>query len=191
MKPVIILASSSIWRRRLLKKHGITVRVHVSKFEEMKRHENPRVLVLNNARGKARCVAAYYKRGIIIGVDTVGVYKNKILGKPSGHEAARKMLKMLFGHTHQIMTGLCLINTQNGKELTAVVTTKMTFRKVTESELAQYLDGGEWKGKAGSYAIQGRAKKFIEKIEGELTNVVGVPVHRLKEMLAKVQARLL
>ncbi|MEK7524410.1 MAG: nucleoside triphosphate pyrophosphatase [Patescibacteria group bacterium] len=187
MKPVIILASSSIWRRRLLKKHGINVKVHVSKFKEMKMHKNPRILVLHNARGKARRIAAHYKSGIIIGVDTVGVFKGKILGKPNGRKAAQRMLKMLFGHTHQIMTGLCLINTQNGKELTAVVTTKMTFRKVTDLELAQYLDGGEWKGKAGSYAIQGRAKKFVQKVEGELTNVVGVPVNKLKEMLVKIQ----
>lgn len=179
----IILASGSRWRRRLLKKHGILCKVHVSRFEEKIHHQNPRVLVLHNACGKAFAVAKHYKNAVVIGVDTIGVFKGKILGKPKNRQAAKKMLASLSGNTHRVVSGLCVVHTGTGKKITTAVTTKISFRKIPPEALEKYLDNGQWKGKAGSYAIQGRAKGFVKKIEGDVTNVVGLPVFALKKIL--------
>lgn len=183
----IILASKSPWRKRLLKKHGIECRIYVTDFKELKKHKNPRRLVLYNAVGKARLAAKHYKNAIIIGVDTVGVLDGKIIGKPKNRAHAKRMLKSLSGRMHYVITGLCLIDSATGKKITAVVKTKVKFRKLGEAELEKYLDCGQWKGKAGAYAIQARAKGFVEKIEGDVTNVVGIPVKKVKKMLNKMQ----
>ncbi len=183
-----ILASESRWRKRLLKRHGIDCKVHVSRFQEKIHHKNPRVLVLHNACGKAKAVARHYKNAVVIGVDTSGVYRGKILGKPANRGQARAMLQLLSGATHRVISGLCLIYTLAGRKIMTAVTTKITFRKIGNRELEKYLDSGHWKGKAGSYAIQGRAKRFVKKIDGDITNVVGLPVFALKRMLKKLRA---
>lgn len=181
----IILASRSPWRKRLLKKNGIVCRIHISKFKEILKHVSPRHLVLHNARGKALDVAQHYKNknAIIIGVDTVGVLNGKILGKPKNRAHAERMIKILAGTTHKVISGLCVIDVKKGRKICAAETTKVTFRKVSDEELEKYLDSNHWKGKAGSYAIQGRAKGFVEKIDGDITNVIGIPIERLKRML--------
>lgn len=190
----IILASGSPWRRRLLKRHGIKVAVQVSNFEEKRRHRDPKKLVLHNACGKAEAVAKHYKNAVIIGVDTIGVYRNKILLKPIDRADAKRILLFLSGKTHRVITGLCVIgltrkpthtSTQKKKYATTVET-RVTFRKISASELERYLDSGHWKGKAGAYAIQGRAKGFVKKIEGDVTNVVGLPMKKLKNILRKL-----
>lgn len=185
----IILASGSPWRKRLLKKHGISCKVHVSRFQEKIHHKNPRILVLHNACGKADTVARHYKNAVVIGVDTIGVYRGKILGKPANRKQARAMLQFLSGATHRVISGVCVIDTATGKKIMTAVTTKITFRKIGEVELEKFLDSGHWKGKAGSYAIQGRAKGFVKKIDGDVTNVVGLPVFVLKKILRKLHTR--
>lgn len=184
----IILASRSPWRKRLLKKNGIACRIHISKFKEVLRHVSPRHLVLHNARGKALDVAQHYKNknAVIIGVDTVGVLNGKILGKPKDRAHAKRMIKMLAGTTHKVISGLCVIDAENSKQICAAEITKITFRKVSEMELEKYLDSNHWKGKAGSYAIQGRAKGFVEKIDGDITNVIGIPIEKVKRILEKI-----
>lgn len=142
--------------------------------------------MLFNAIGKAIDIAKHYQNAVIIGVDTIGVFRGKILGKPKNREGAGRMLKQLFGNTHRVVTGLCVIDAKAKKKYSATVITKVTFRSVNTTELKAYLDSGEWKGKAGSYAIQGRAKKFVKKIEGDVTNVVGVPMKNLKRLLKKL-----
>lgn len=186
MRRTIILASSSPWRRRLLKKHGIACKVKVSRFEEHTHHRNPRTLVIHNAFGKALSVAKHFPNAIVIGVDTVGVLKGRILGKPKNRTAACTMLSALSGSTHRVISGLCVMDMKSGKKITTAVTTKITFRKITPEELEKYLDSGHWKGKAGSYAIQGRAKGFVAKIDGDITNVVGLPISTLKKILKKL-----
>lgn len=184
----IILASKSPWRKRLLKKNGIVCRIHISKFKELKNHKNPRKMVLYNAIGKARDVSRHYKNknAIIIGVDTIGVCKGRILGKPLDRDHARKMIKMLAGTTHKVISGLCIIDAKSGRQFRAVETTKVTFRKVSKAEIEAYLDSNHWKGKAGSYAIQGRAKGFVRQVQGDITNVIGIPIEKLKKMLEKI-----
>lgn len=172
---------------RLLKRHGIIYKVHVSNFEEKIKHSIPKQLVIHNACGKAYSVAKHYQNAIVIGVDTLGFYKNKIIGKPKNRADAKRMLRMLSGKTHRVISGLCMINTKTGKKFTASVTTKVTFRTIELEELKHYLDSNQWKGKAGAYAIQGRAKSFVEKIDGDITNVIGVPMVVLRRLLEKIQ----
>lgn len=146
-------------------------------------------MVLYNAIGKARDVSRHYKNknAIIIGVDTIGVCKGKILGKPIDRAHAGKMIKMLAGTTHKVISGLCIIDAKSGRQFCAVETTKVTFRKISKAEIEAYLDSNHWKGKAGSYAIQGRAKGFVERIDGDITNVIGIPIGRVKRILEKIQ----
>lgn len=171
-----------------MKKHGIPCRIHVSDFEEIFEGKTPRATVLHNAVGKADLVAKHYegKNYIVIGVDTVGVIKNEILGKAKNRSSAKKMLLKLSGKAHKVLSGLCVINALNGKRIKTVVTTKVIFRRIGEAELEKYLNSGQWKGKAGSYAVQGRAKGFVEKIVGDITNVVGIPIETLKTMLDRI-----
>lgn len=143
---------------------------------------------MHNACGKAKAVARLYKNAVVIGVDTIGVYRGKFLGKPANRGQAREMLKLLSGNTHRVISGLCLIDALTGRKIMTAVTTKVTFRKIGNRELEKYLDSGHWKGKAGSYAIQGRAKGFVKKIEGDVTNVVGLPILTLKKILQKLHA---
>lgn len=187
-KNFIILASGSLWRKRLLKRNGISLKVHVSDFEEKIVHKSPRELALFNARGKAKSVAAHYSKGIIIGVDTIGVLGRSILLKPRDRADAARMIRALSGRRHRVISGLCVIDVKTGKRIEKAVTTYITFRPVSDEELEKYLNSNHWKGKAGAYAIQGRAKGFVEKIEGDITNVIGLPLPTLKEILKSMQA---
>lgn len=183
----IILASGSKWRKRLLKKNGIDARIHVSDFKEKTMHENPRFLALYNARGKARSVLKHYKTGIIIGVDTIGVLGKSILLKPHNRTDASRMIKFIAGKKHKVISGLCVINASSKKYKEATVTTSVTFNKIRNDELKEYLDSNHWVGKAGAYAIQGRAKRFVSKIQGDVTNVIGLPIGKLMEILKQVK----
>lgn len=180
----IILASKSPWRKRLLKRHGINCVIHVSDYKEVKKHVSPEKLALQNACGKAEIIARHYKNAIIIGVDTIGVLKNKIISKPKNRIDASRMLLLLAGKTHRVVSGLCVIDSKTGKKFTDVAVTRVTFNKIEKKELKKYLDSGQWKGKAGSYAIQGVAKKFVKKIDGDITNVIGIPIGALKSILS-------
>lgn len=182
----LILASGSVWRKRLAKKHGLICKIHVTDFKERKRGLPPDELVLYNAIGKAHAAGKVFPKAIIIGVDTIGVLGKRILCKPKDRADARRMLLALSGTTHEVKSGLCLLDTRTGKEQSTVVTTQITFKKLHTVELEKYLDSGQWQGKAGSYAIQGRAKGFIEKINGDVTNVVGLPIPTLKKLFKKL-----
>lgn len=129
---------------------------------------------------------AYRENAIIIGVDTIGVLKGKVIGKPKDRAHARRMIKTLAGTTHRVISGLCVVDIASRKKIKTKEVTKVTFRKISEAELEKYLDSNHWKGKAGAYAIQGRAKGFVSKIEGDFTNVVGLPIERLKIILKKI-----
>lgn len=183
----IILASKSPWRKRLLRKNGIDCRIHISDFKELKDHKSPVKMVLFNAEGKARAVAVHYKDAIIIGVDTIGVIGREIICKPKDKDDARRMLLKILGHTHKVISGVCIIDTKTKKEFKFTAVTKVAFRRAGKKELEDYLNSNHWKGKAGAYAIQGRAKKFLKKMDGELANVIGIPIIVLKKVLEKLQ----
>ncbi len=198
----LILASGSIWRKRLLKKHGFVVKVIVSDFDEIKKASEPAFIPFYNAFGKAATVrekilqvakASNSKKEKsfqisntwIVGVDTIGAHGKKILLKPKDKDDARKMLLSLSGTTHYVITGLVLMNAQSGACYSTVVKTAVTFKEVQKDELERYLDSNQWVGKAGSYAIQGRAKGFVKKIDGDTSNVVGLPIPEFIQLCAQ------
>ncbi|PJC37143.1 septum formation protein Maf [Candidatus Peregrinibacteria bacterium CG_4_9_14_0_2_um_filter_53_11] len=181
----IILASGSIWRKRLLEKHGYNCRRCTTHFEEKKVGLPAEELVLYNAVGKARLAAKRYPNEIIVGADTMGIIGSTVLTKPRNRAHALRMLKSLSGKSHRIVTGICLVSPA-GRLYKDVVSATVTFKKLSMESLGRYLDSGQWQGKAGSYAIQGLAKSFIDSVEGSHSTIVGLPIEELSRMIAKV-----
>jgi len=128
---------------------------------------------------------------IIIAADTIVVLGKKLMGKPSSEASARRMLKDLSGKMHKVLTGYCIIDSVSGKTLTKAVETKVYFKKLTSSEITNYIKSGDPFGKAGSYAIQGLGALFVKKIEGDFLNVVGLPIQDLAQDLKKFDITIL
>jgi septum formation protein len=180
----IVLASASPRREELLRRIVDRFDVVPSRVEEPTRGR-PASRVLEAARVKARDVAARTE-GIVIGADTVVVDRRSVLGKPSSRDEAARMLSRLSGRQHEVLTGLCVIAVHRSDERTAVERTKVRFRSLSGREIAAYLDTGEYVDKAGAYGIQGRAAGFVERICGDYTNVMGLPVCRLTLLLREL-----
>jgi len=191
MNKPLILASESPRRRELLKSLGIDFEVDPAHgFQEVP-HENrsPEDLVLENAIGKAEEVAMRHPDELILGVDTIGFYVGEVLEKPKDEVDAFRMLTLLQGKTHEVLTGLCLTN--GVRKITHVERTLVTFLPLTEDEIRAYIATGEPMDKAASYAVQGKGSLFIEKIDGDYFNVVGLPLYRLNLMLQEFDIHLL
>lgn len=189
-----------------MKKHGHTFKTMVTDFDEIKKGPNPSYVALYNSFGKAMQAAQMVReeyeakakknkkttpkmsRTIVIGVDTIGVIGKQILGKPKDRNDAEKMLMTLSGKAHQVISGLVLCDVSSGATVSSVVSTDIVFRTIEDAELKKYLDSNQWVGKAGSYAIQGRAKGFVAKILGDKTNVVGLPIDELEILLKMLKA---
>jgi septum formation protein len=181
--PPLLLASTSPQRRAILEQLGIPFDVVAPRYEE---HDPPdadaAVLVREHARGKARSVAEPDERPVL-GVDTTVVLDGRIYSKPADAGDAERMLEELSGKTHAVVSGLCLITP--GWELVETAATRVTFRQLTPRDLAWYVASGEWKGRAGGYAIQRRGAALVERIEGDYLNVVGLPAALLVRLLAE------
>jgi len=182
----IILASASPRRKELLGLIGLKFRVDVSDYEEdlglkLKPHELAKYLSYE----KARAVAHKYKDALIIAADTFIVFRGKLLGKPHTEKEALRMLMMLNGKLHSVITGYTVIDTSSGKRSSNSIETKVWFRKITIDELRAYVKTGEPLDKAGAYAIQGIGSLIIKKIEGDYFNVIGLPVASLAVTLKK------
>lgn len=191
MKKTLILASQSPRRRELLNSLGIAFKVDPAHgFQEVP-HSNraPEDLVLENAIGKAQEVAARHPNDLILGVDTIGLFQGKILEKPHDKEDAFRMLTMLQGNTHEVLTGLCLLDPT--KKVTFVERSFVTFLPLTEKEIRAYICTGEPMDKAAAYAVQGIGSLFVKKIDGDYFNVVGLPLYRLNLMLQEFDIHLL
>jgi septum formation protein len=170
-----VLASTSPQRRAILEQLRIPFDVVVPSYEE--RGEDP----VEHAAGKARSVHIVDRP--ILGVDTVVRCEGVVLGKPRDAAEAEAMLEQLGGRTHEVVSGLCL-RTRAWEELHGV-TTHVTFRELTPRDLAWYVGSGEWKGRAGAYAIQGFGASLVERVEGDYLNVVGLPAALLVRLLAE------
>lgn len=144
---------------------------------------DPRDLAIILAKRKAEAVAAQGYRGIIIGADTMVCIDDEILGKPTTRNEARHMLSRLSNREHIVITGLYLLATESGKERQEVVGTAVTFRELSMVEIESYLDKEEYLDKAGAYSIGGKAALFIERIEGDFYNVLGLPLCQLQLLL--------
>jgi nucleoside triphosphate pyrophosphatase len=181
----LILASSSPRRRELLRAAGLRFRAQASSIEPPpRRGESAAAYARRAARAKALDVAGKSPRGaLVLAADTVVVVNGKILGKPRDRAAAARMLRKLSGRTHRVLTGVCLAQAPRRILALQHETTRVRFRKLGEAEIQDYLASGEPFDKAGAYAIQGLASKFVTRIEGCYFNVVGLPVPMVYEML--------
>ncbi len=164
---------------------GVRFKAVVSGYEETAHcgRQSPDAYVCEHARGKAGDVARRYKRAIVIGADTVVVYRNRVLGKPSTREEAFDYLSLLNGKTHSVYTGLHLINTEADVATSGYEKTLVTFRSLTEAEIKGYLGRINPLDKAGAYAIQGAGALIVKGIKGCYYNVVGFPIAKLEDML--------
>lgn len=181
----LILASNSPRRQQLLRNAGFEFEVRPSKLQEIRYPgETPDNFARRAAREKALDVAASSPPdSLVLGADTVVVIDGEILGKPAGPEDASRMLRMLSGSTHRVVTGVCLIRARDRVEALEHETTLVTFRPLGEREILDYVQSGEPFGKAGAYGIQGLASKFVARIEGCYFNVVGLPIALVYEIL--------
>ena len=180
----IVLASASPRRKQLLEQMGLKFDVIVSNIEEKSPQGlAPEEISMELAYNKAMNVALQINEpAIVIGADTL-VVKDRILGKPKDEEDARQMLRMLQGQTHQVITGLALVNPWTGKVQKGYEKTLVEMAALTLQEIECYIKTGEPMDKAGGYGIQGLAGIFISRIEGCYFNVVGLPIHLLWKML--------
>lgn len=175
-----VLASSSPRRQELIKGCFLNFEVVVSEIDENVSGMSPKDLVQFLALEKAKAVLGTYKEQehvLILGADTIVVIDNMILGKPKNREDAKRILKILSGREHEVMTGVALVS--RNCERYFVETTKVTFEEIDDDLIDFYLDTGESMDKAGAYGIQGVALSFINKVEGSYSNVVGLPVNRV------------
>jgi len=178
--PRLILASRSPQRRAILEQLGILFEVRVADVEELESGP-PDEVALENARRKASAVASTEDTDVLVlGVDTVVARGDRLYGKPSDAPDARKTLQALSGRGHAVIGGLCLIG-QTGTR-TAVTTTEVEFRPLEGGLLDWYLRTGEWRERAGAYAIQGKGAALVARIDGDYLNVVGLPLAALLEL---------
>lgn len=179
---MIILASSSERRINLLKDAGIKFKVIPSNIlEEVNKELTPTQNAMNIAKLKALDVYSKNNSSVVIAADTIVVFKNEIFGKPSSKEEAFKMLMALNNNTHDVITGVAIINSE--KEDVFYSKAQVKFKNLTEEEINQYIDTNEPYGKAGGYAIQGLGKELVETYNGDFFTIVGLP---LKEVLEKM-----
>lgn len=184
----IILASKSPRRKELLEQIGMQFEIIPSVGEEVITQTNPVEVVKELASQKAAEIETKTEGDrLIIGADTIVVYENQILGKPKDKEDAIRMLSMLQNHTHSVYTGVSLIRNQ-GKDrqvVTFAEETKVVFCPMTKEEIEGYVSTLDPMDKAGSYGIQGMAAAYIERINGDYNNVVGLPVGRIYQEMKK------
>ena len=193
---MLVLASASPRRQELLRNAGISFTVEPADIDETPRDgESPRDCAERLARQKALAVSNTRPQDYVLGADTVVAVDDIILGKPVDAANAARMLRLLSGRTHQVVTGVCLVagtvaselaqklRTENRELRTASETTLVTIRDLSDDEIHEYVATGEPMDKAGAYAIQGMASRWIPQIDGDYSNVVGLPVKLVCELL--------
>jgi septum formation protein len=186
----LILASTSPRRAELLRDAGFAFEVCAPQIDEARLpHEPARRMVARLAEAKARAARGSLgenRPAIIIGADTAVALGGVCFGKPGNAAEAREMLSHLSGRTHSVLTGIFVLRVPDGAARAAVESTAVTFKQLDQAEIDAYVTCGEPFGKAGGYAIQGRAARYIPRIEGCYFNVVGLPLARLHSLLAEL-----
>jgi septum formation protein len=182
LREKLILASSSPRRKELLDAVSWPYEAIVAGIDETVRpNEAPAVYVQRLARSKAETVAAGLQSGLVLGADTTVVINEEILGQPQDDDDARRMLKLLNSKWHEVLTGVAAIRV-GGETCVDYETTRVRFAEMTEREIDWYVATGEARGKAGAYGIQGAAGLFIEEIQGDYFNIVGLPIRLVYEL---------
>jgi len=185
----IVLASASPRRSELMELAGISCAIFPADIcEDVLPDEQPAEHVMRLSREKARAVADRTDGRFFIGADTVVVLEGRIMGKPVDEEQAFEMLAALSGHTHRVITGIAVFDRETDLCLTRAVSTEVLFKPLSEGEIRDYIATGCPMDKAGAYAIQGGAVHFIRSINGSYTNVIGLPMTELYEMLQSAGA---
>ena len=179
-----ILASSSPQRKKLLETIGIIPDdiVPANIDETPKKNEKPKDFALRMSKEKGLSVAKNNLNSFILSGDTIVAAGRRIIGKPSSKNEAEKILKLLSGRRHRVLSAFTLIK-PDCSEITKVVVSRVKFSRLSDKEINEYLDTNEWQGKAGGYAIQGRASAFVPWISGSYTGVMGFPMNEIKNVL--------
>ncbi|TCZ65892.1 Maf family protein [Roseicella aquatilis] len=186
-RPPLVLASASPRRRDLLVRIGVVPdRILPTDTDETPRKEElPRQLAARLAAGKAAAAAAAAPDALVLAADTVVGVGRRILPKAETEAEARRCLELLSGRRHHVYTGVVLL-TPEGRRSARLVDTVVAFQRLTEAQIAAYLASGEWQGKAGGYAIQGRAEMFVRFLSGSHSNVIGLPLFETAQLLRGV-----
>ena len=186
----IILASKSIDRSEIFKRAGIPFEIFVTNINEDKfktKFSNAVELVKELAKAKMLFTQNELEKknmdAIIIAADTIVVLRGEIIGKAYNEEEAFKILKKLVGKSHKLITGIAITEIQNPKTIIESDTTIVEFLQLSDEEIWQYIKSNEWKGRAGAYSIRDKASLFIRKINGSSSNVIGLPMHKIYEIL--------
>jgi len=180
----IVLASASPRRAALMAEMGYEFEVVPPQVDEVFEEDAaPAETAKRLAVAKAEEVAARAGTAVVVAADTVVALGREILGKPLDRRHAAEILRKLSGSTHEVITGVCVIDTRTGRRAVDSVSTTVTMRRMTEAEIREYVESGEADGKAGAYAIQETADRYVVRVDGSATNVVGLPTERLREML--------
>jgi septum formation protein len=186
----LILASASPRRAELLRAAGFDFDVMpVEVDEQFEPGERPEDAVTRLAVEKARLVAAHHPEAVVLGADTTVVIDRQALAKPADPPDAARMLRLLSGRTHEVLTGICLCHA--GRTLIHVEPSRVRMARLTEEEIGWYISTGEPMDKAGGYAVQGLASRFIEGIEGSYSNVVGLPMNSVYGLMKELGCAIL
>jgi septum formation protein len=191
-KSPIILASASLRRRELLTTAGYEFTVVKSAIDESKFSAEgiePYKFAEQLALAKANDVAREYPDKIVIGADTIVDYAGQIIGKPEDEVEARQIIENLFSSPHKVITGLAIVRLCDDTELVAHDSTTVYPKQLTQEQISQHIEIGLWKNKSGAYAIRENGDEFVEKIDGSLTNVMGLPMELLESLLKQVLTR--
>ncbi len=185
--PRLILASASPRRRELLQQTPLRFRVIPSHMEETRRDkEPPETYVARIAAEKARAIAERQPGFWILAADTIVALEGRVFGKPANLDNARQMLTTLSGHLHQVMTAFVLLDTAGNTTAAEVVTSQVTFKELSASEVTAYLATGEPFDKAGAYAFQGKGRDLIAQVSGSHSNIIGLPMDEVTAALRTV-----
>ncbi len=180
----LVLASSSAPRKALLDKLQIPYVIDPSNYEEdMTLDLPPKELAIELSRGKARDVAQRHKNAVILGADSFAVCDGQLLGKPHTLKRAKEMLRLLSDRSHTFITGYTIIDTDRGQEFSEAIETMVYFREISDNEIDQYLEKEDVLKNAGAYRLQDVGAIFAVRVEGEVNNIIGLPLAQVSEQL--------
>ncbi len=191
IKEKLILASKSPRRAEILRAAGWPFEAIAADIDETRRENEDAISYVRRlAREKAETVAANFSNDLVLAADTTVVVDEHVLGQPADDEDARRMLKLLSGRWHEVLTGVALLRAgQTEAPIVDHESTRVRFSPMSAEEVDWYVETGEPHGKAGAYGIQGRASLFIERIEGDYFNIVGLPVRLVYEMARRIDVK--
>ncbi|MCK6485244.1 MAG: septum formation protein Maf [Phycisphaerae bacterium] len=182
----LVLASGSPRRRELMQSAGYRFEVRaplLNEPNEVAAHLPPAPHAEALAYFKACSVADAVPDSVVLGADTIVELDGRTIGQPRDRDDARRILSLISGNVHRVITGVALLKADHGRRLIQHDVTVLRMRPMSQEEMTAYLDGGEWQGKAGAYAIQESGDRFVEVLQGSLSNVVGLPMELLERMI--------